>query len=159
MFIIKCRVVINIWSHSSISFKHVSLWCLLFDPHRTTYQSNVGVRFRKVTALTPTYYNVYVPHVITFLSLMCLHPFLIEILKNRKMSCSMGTLPQNYKLGPLFFENHNMLIVGPWPYYLLPMMIIWGLAMFWLMCSCVPIIFNFVIKLLLYICWNPKKVH
>ena len=49
VFGIECRVVINIWRRSLISFKHVSLRCLLCDPHRTTYRSNVGVRLRKAT--------------------------------------------------------------------------------------------------------------
>ena len=34
--------VINIRRCSPISFKHAPLWCLLFDPHRTIYQSNLG---------------------------------------------------------------------------------------------------------------------
>ena len=46
MFTIECRVVFNIQKHSPISFKHVSVWCLLFDPHRTTCQSIVGVQLR-----------------------------------------------------------------------------------------------------------------
>ena len=41
------RVVIDIWRRSPIPFKHVSLWCLLFDPHQTTYQSNVGGLIKK----------------------------------------------------------------------------------------------------------------
>ena len=32
-----------------LSFEHVSLWCLFFDPHLTTYQTNIGVQFIKVT--------------------------------------------------------------------------------------------------------------
>ena len=36
------RVVINIWRHGPISFSHVSMWCSLFDPNWTTYQSNKG---------------------------------------------------------------------------------------------------------------------
>jgi hypothetical protein len=35
------------WRRSPISFKHVLLQCLLVDPHRTTYQSNLGVRLRR----------------------------------------------------------------------------------------------------------------
>ena len=30
--IIECRIVINIWRRSPISFKYMSLWCWLFDP-------------------------------------------------------------------------------------------------------------------------------
>ena len=47
VFIIECRVLINIWRCSPISIKHVSLWYLLFHPHRTTYQPNIGFRIRK----------------------------------------------------------------------------------------------------------------
>jgi hypothetical protein len=42
----KCRVVIEIWRRSPISFEHVSLRCLLFDPHRTTYPSNIKVQLK-----------------------------------------------------------------------------------------------------------------
>ena len=50
VFTIECRVVINI---CQISFKHVSLWCLLFGPCRTTYQPSIKVQLRKVTAQRP----------------------------------------------------------------------------------------------------------
>jgi hypothetical protein len=53
MFIIECRIVINIWRHRPICFKHVSIWCLLFDPHQNTYQSNLAVRLRKVATYDP----------------------------------------------------------------------------------------------------------
>ena len=43
---VECGVVIKIGRHSPISFKHVSLRCLVFDPHQTTYQSSVGVWLR-----------------------------------------------------------------------------------------------------------------
>ena len=33
VFTIECIVVMNIWRRSPISFKHVSLWCLLTEPH------------------------------------------------------------------------------------------------------------------------------
>jgi hypothetical protein len=36
-------VVTNFFRHSAISYKYVSLWCLLFDPHLSTHQSNIGV--------------------------------------------------------------------------------------------------------------------
>jgi hypothetical protein len=37
-------------------FKHMSLWCLLFDPHWTTYQSNLGNEPLKITShLRPIY--------------------------------------------------------------------------------------------------------
>ena len=39
-------VVIDIWRHSPISFYNVSLWCLLFDSHRSTYQSNLEAHLR-----------------------------------------------------------------------------------------------------------------
>ena len=38
-FIIEHRAVVNIWRCNPISFNHVCLWCFLFDPHRTAYQS------------------------------------------------------------------------------------------------------------------------
>ena len=44
-----CRSFNNIQRSSPIAFKHVSLWCLLCDPHRTTNQSNLGVRLRRGT--------------------------------------------------------------------------------------------------------------
>ena len=39
-------IVDKLWRSSSISCKHVSLWCLLFDPHLTTHQSNSKVQLR-----------------------------------------------------------------------------------------------------------------
>ena len=36
-----------------IPFKHVYLWCLFFEPHRTSLQSNEHVWLRKVTKLHP----------------------------------------------------------------------------------------------------------
>ena len=55
VFTIECREVINITWHCPISFKHVSLWCLFFDPCRITYQSNVlGVRLRKEATSDPS---------------------------------------------------------------------------------------------------------
>ena len=47
VFTIECRVVVNIWRRSPIFLKHVSLWCLLFDPCQTKYQSNRMVQLRK----------------------------------------------------------------------------------------------------------------
>ena len=50
VFSIECRVVMKIQRHSPVSFSlftHVYLWCLLFDPHRTTYQFNIGVQVRR----------------------------------------------------------------------------------------------------------------
>ena len=58
MFIIECRAVINIWRHSPISFKHVFLWCLLVDPCRTAYQSNLGGLIKKTSHLRPMYLKV-----------------------------------------------------------------------------------------------------
>ena len=41
---IECRRVVDVWRCSPISFKHVSLWCLLLDPRqRTAYRSNMRV--------------------------------------------------------------------------------------------------------------------
>ena len=47
VFTIMCRIVVKIWRRSVVYFKHVSLWCLLFDPHWTTYQSNILVQLRE----------------------------------------------------------------------------------------------------------------
>ena len=33
----------------------MSLWCLLFDPHQTTYQGNIRVQWRKTSHLRPIY--------------------------------------------------------------------------------------------------------
>ena len=40
------KIVIDIHRHGLFSFKHVSLRCLLFNSHLTTYQSNIGVQLR-----------------------------------------------------------------------------------------------------------------
>ena len=45
-----CRVVINIWRYSPISFEHVSLRCLLFDRESLNFIPSVGVRLRKCWA-------------------------------------------------------------------------------------------------------------
>ena len=42
VFTIECGVVNKICRRDPISFKHVSLWCLFFDPHLITHQSNIG---------------------------------------------------------------------------------------------------------------------
>ena len=47
VFTIDCRLLMNTYWCSPISFEHVSLWCLLSDTHGTTYQSNLGVQSRK----------------------------------------------------------------------------------------------------------------
>jgi hypothetical protein len=39
----ECGVVNKICRRDPISFKHVSLWCFLFDPHLNTHKSNIGV--------------------------------------------------------------------------------------------------------------------
>jgi hypothetical protein len=36
VFIIGCNVVIEMWRRNPISFEHVLLWSLFFDPHLTT---------------------------------------------------------------------------------------------------------------------------
>ena len=46
---IEYRVVNNIWRHSWIFFKHVSLWGLFLDPHLTTHHSITGVQWSQVT--------------------------------------------------------------------------------------------------------------
>ena len=46
--------LINIWRRSPITFKYVCLWCLVFDLHKTTYQSNVGVWLRKIATEDPS---------------------------------------------------------------------------------------------------------
>ena len=45
----ECGIVDKIWRRGPMSFEHVSLWYLLFDPHLTMHQSNIGVQLRKVT--------------------------------------------------------------------------------------------------------------
>ena len=49
MFDMECGVVIDTQRRSLISFKHVSLRCLLFDPHRTIDQSEIEARLRTQT--------------------------------------------------------------------------------------------------------------
>jgi hypothetical protein len=39
----------RIWTCGPLRFKLVSLWCLFFDPHVATHQSNIRVWLRKVT--------------------------------------------------------------------------------------------------------------
>ena len=51
VFTIEWGVVIEIWKCSPISFEHVPFWCLLIDPHQTTYQSNIGIWWRKKSPL------------------------------------------------------------------------------------------------------------
>ena len=48
VFTIEYKVMVIIWRQSPISFKHVSLWCLLIDLHETTSQSHLGVQLRKI---------------------------------------------------------------------------------------------------------------
>ena len=55
VFTVECRVVINIWRHSPIFLKHVSLWCLLSDPHRTIHKLVIGVWLSKKNHLRPIY--------------------------------------------------------------------------------------------------------
>ena len=47
---------INIfWARTSISFKHISFWCLFLDPHLPSYHSNIGVQILAMFDLgTPT---------------------------------------------------------------------------------------------------------
>ena len=39
----ECWVVSKTWRRSPISFEHVYLWCLFFDPHQTKHQSITNV--------------------------------------------------------------------------------------------------------------------
>lgn len=48
VFTIQGRVGINFWRCSPVFSKHVFLRCLLFDPHETRYQSNLGVQLRQL---------------------------------------------------------------------------------------------------------------
>ena len=41
----------NIWRHSPISFEYTSLWCLLFDPQRTTYHFKCRDPIKKTSHL------------------------------------------------------------------------------------------------------------
>ena len=41
--LLSMELVMKIWRHSLVSFKHVSLWCLFFDPR----QPNIGAQLRK----------------------------------------------------------------------------------------------------------------
>ena len=43
VFTIESGVVEGVGKCRLITFKHVSLWCLSFDPHLTTHRSNIGV--------------------------------------------------------------------------------------------------------------------
>ena len=52
MFDISCGIFEKEWNWSPISFKHVLLWCLVFDPHQTTHQANIRVLLRNVTKCT-----------------------------------------------------------------------------------------------------------
>ena len=54
MLIIECKLV-DKTSSSPISFKHVTLWCLSFDPHLTTPQSSNRYPIVKSNQITPAY--------------------------------------------------------------------------------------------------------
>ena len=47
VFSIECEVGNKLWRCSPIFIEHVSLWCLFFNLHLTTYQSNIIVWFKK----------------------------------------------------------------------------------------------------------------
>ena len=49
MSIVEPRMANKLWAHSSISFIHMTFWCLFLDPHLSTRHSNTGVRLRWVT--------------------------------------------------------------------------------------------------------------
>ena len=57
VYTIECREVIHTQRYGPISFRHVSLWGWIFDLHRTTYQSNLGVTLRKRATSYPC--NLY----------------------------------------------------------------------------------------------------
>lgn len=46
----------QIWIHSATSSKYVSLWCLCFDPHPITHQSNIGCPITKSNQITLAYF-------------------------------------------------------------------------------------------------------
>ena len=50
----ECRADLHVRRRSPVSFKHLSLHCLFFDPHWTTYESNIGVQLRKWTTWDPS---------------------------------------------------------------------------------------------------------
>lgn len=52
---IECGTTNHTWRRRSISFKHTSLRCLLFDPHQTTHRWNTWVSSRKTSHLRPVY--------------------------------------------------------------------------------------------------------
>jgi hypothetical protein len=51
---IECRIVSYTWGRRPISFKHVSSSSFLNDPHWTTFQSNLGVQWRKWATSDPS---------------------------------------------------------------------------------------------------------
>ena len=55
VFTVKCRAIDHVQRRSPISFRHVSLWCLLLDPHRTTYQSKYKGPIKKRNQMTPAH--------------------------------------------------------------------------------------------------------
>ena len=46
---IELRMLIILWAHNPISFKHMSFWYLLLKPHQTTRHSHISVLIREVT--------------------------------------------------------------------------------------------------------------
>ena len=58
-FPIECGVASETWRHGPNSFKHVSFWCSLCDPHQTTHQSNEDFRWRKVTESHPRTFDTW----------------------------------------------------------------------------------------------------
>jgi hypothetical protein len=52
-------MVIDIWRRGPISFEHVSLRCLLFDPHWTTYQMNLKGPIKKNKPLKTHHLKAY----------------------------------------------------------------------------------------------------
>ena len=105
MFVVECGVVNKNLQCSSISFEHVSLWCLFSNPHLSASQSNLGVQLREVTERQPPAYLILVHHKhfndIIFLCFPCLlhlHYYSFEIFnefsycsKQLKASLTQGT--------------------------------------------------------------------
>ena len=59
MFTVKCRGVISIWKRSPIFVKHVSLQCLLFNPHQTNVLVEYRSPIKKMSQLRPVYLRVW----------------------------------------------------------------------------------------------------
>ena len=97
-------VVINIWRHSPISFKHVSLRCLLFRPQQTTYQSSTWAGLRKQATQDP-------PTLLMALIIICVfdyydsyYPFGVQIGTNAQTHLRWPSYGKNVGLIHLVFH-------------------------------------------------------